>query len=520
MADLMNDSSNTGEGEEARALDRLRAALSPRVMGAAAVFAAGLLLAEVNLLSSRHFFRTDVSEGGKYTLTHNTRKLVEHLKHPVKITVLLGAADAHLLEVQHTLTAYRAISPLIEVDHVDPDRDTAEFLHLSRKFDLGAQAAEDGGVVAEAALMVQSRKQTWFIRAGQLSSMDSEGGVSLRIEERLTDAIARVQESEKSRICFVTGHGEHSIEDGGPEGLLELGRRLTRSNLLAERVPLDVPDPQAAIASCDALAVMGPARPWPPEHEKVLLERIQRGAHAVFFLDPLVDEEGRIGKSGLENVLREVGAIADPAFVLETAPELRLPSGIGEAFFATPKTHPLTVGLTTDSARLDSRVVLVASQPVRSVPGSATVTVLESSPRAVSINDLTSAGTGTPDEGKTYSLALAGELPTKESSARRRVVIAGTSNVAQNRSFRDPALYGSRRFTENTFSWLTQRPALVSVRERAPVRAGLKLTEESLNDLMRYVLIYMPLTAIFAGVFVLTRRRRKEEKSREGGSQS
>jgi hypothetical protein len=94
------------------------------------------------------------------------------------------------------------------------------------------------------------------------------------------------------------------------------------------------------------------------------------------------------------------------------------------------------------------------------------------------------------------------------------VVLVGAVNLVWGRNYHDPALYGDRLFTENALSWLSSRPAIVSVPEKAEHDVGLSLTEESLGEVLRYVLIYMPGAAALLGVFVLLRRRALEKKSR------
>ncbi len=49
---------------------------------------------------------------------------------------------------------------------------------------------------------------------------------------------------------------------------------------------------------------------------------------------------------------------------------------------------------------------------------------------------------------------------------------------------------------------------------------GLALTEESLSEVLRYVLVYMPLSAAALGAFVMLRRRGKEKRSRSGAERA
>jgi hypothetical protein len=75
-------------------------------------------------------------------------------------------------------------------------------------------------------------------------------------------------------------------------------------------------------------------------------------------------------------------------------------------------------------------------------------------------------------------------------------------------------LYGNRRLIENAISWAAARPSMLSVPEKPEREVGLSLSEESLGEVMRYVLLYMPAATGLIGGFVLLRRRSLERQSR------
>jgi hypothetical protein len=93
-------------------------------------------------------------------------------------------------------------------------------------------------------------------------------------------------------------------------------------------------------------------------------------------------------------------------------------------------------------------------------------------------------------------------------------VVVGTANLAFSQSWRDATLLGSRIFVESALSWLAAKPAIVSVPEKPSHPAGLSLTEDSLGEVLRYVLVYMPGAAILLGGLILVRRRGTERRSR------
>jgi hypothetical protein len=122
-----------------------------------------------------------------------------------------------------------------------------------------------------------------------------------------------------------------------------------------------------------------------------------------------------------------------------------------------------------------------------------------------------------------FSLAMAAELPKPAGSQAAhgpRLVVVGSANLAWSRNWQSPTTFGNRLFIESAVSWLAAQPALVSVPEKAAADVGLSLTEESLGEVFRYVLLYMPGCAAGLGLFVLLRRRARERRSRRPSHQA
>jgi hypothetical protein len=89
-----------------------------------------------------------------------------------------------------------------------------------------------------------------------------------------------------------------------------------------------------------------------------------------------------------------------------------------------------------------------------------------------------------------------------------RLFVIGSASVLWPSTFSDPVLLSTRRFVENAVSWLTQQPSLVTVPEKPGHAAGLQLTEAALDEVQRYVLLYMPLCVALVGGLMVYRRRK------------
>jgi hypothetical protein len=258
---------------------------------------------------------------------------------------------------------------------------------------------------------------------------------------------------------------------------------------------------------------------------KRVADYVRAGGNAVLLLSPALREDQRVRPTGLEPVLELASVSVGKNLVLESDESARLPRGAGELFFAKLSPHPVTRGVLHEDDKLSSKVLVVQARSVNA--GKDAQVLLESSDRAVAIDDLrplsdpslrpTLAAQVTPQR---YGLAAAAELPKPPGTATShgpRLFISGASNLAWNRNFQDPSLYGNRRLIENAVSWVATRPAMVSVPEKPEREVGVSLSEDSLSEVMRYVLLYMPGSAALVGAFVLLRRRNAEKQSRKEG---
>jgi hypothetical protein len=258
-----------------------------------------------------------------------------------------------------------------------------------------------------------------------------------------------------------------------------------------------------------------------------LTEYVRGGGNALLLLAPMLGEDRTVQASGLEPLLELANVTLGRDVVLEQDDAARLPSGSGELFFAKLRAHPITRGVLHEDDKLSSRVLVVQARSLE-VSGGATL-LMESSDQALAVADLSALGDAERRaqlagslKPRSYGLAAARELAKPAGSNNShgpRLFVSGASNLAWNRNFQDPSLYGNRRLLENAISWLAARPSMVSVPEKPTREIGLSLSEESLGEVMRYVLLFMPGSAALIGVFVLMRRRSVERKSRRDSSE-
>jgi hypothetical protein len=495
-----------------------------RWLSVAGVFAGAVIAVSANVLASRFYARWDVTTGGLYTLSQATLETLHGLSEPIDIAVFLSASDPMTLSVQQMLSSYQAETHLLRPRYVDPDRDPAEFLALQKEYGVSVGKTEDGKVVTDASLVIAHGSQHWFVNNDDMVQYNERDNTARpRLEQALTEGIRNVLSKEKTLVCFTTGHQELSADDGGPHGLAELKYRIQKDNYTTKTVDLGSPEKDQSLEGCRVVIVPGPDVAFDPASAKRLENYFAKGGNLFLLVNPILDEDNRIKPSGLESVATRGGLELGADFVIERNREFRMPQGLGETYFATPKPHDVTAGLLDDETP-KLRPLLTAAQSVRVVKDGLGQALLVTSADAFSVKDIRpfvdegrAVEKRTGDASGPFAIAAAAELAKPAASVERhgpRMVVVGTANVAFGQVFRDATMLGDRVFLESAVAWLAAKPAVVSIPEKPTHPAGLSLTEDSLGETLRYVLVYLPGSALGLGVLILFRRRATERKSR------
>jgi hypothetical protein len=491
------------------------------VWSALGVLAAAILGVTSNLLGARFYHRWDVTPAGLYTLSPASRETLDGLSERVQILVFLGRADPQLGGVKRLLAQYSAVSRLLDVRYIDPDRNPTEFMALQNRYRLTQGRAEAGHLVSDAAIVVARGDARWVIGSEDIVSYDEEHGtVKPRLEAALTEGLRQVLDPRKTEVCFSQGHDEPSTEDGGASGLGALRYALEKNNYGTRDIDLGTTASELGLERCDLAIVVAPGQAFPPAVAARLIVFVQRGKSVLIAAGPSLGEDNRAVANGLEPVLAEFGVKPRQQLIFERDPDLALPVGVaGEVFLATPKPHLITRGM-LDKGEARMRVLMQVAQGFEATGPAAPL--LATSAKAFAVGSaaaLAAPGAKVADvehdaEGP-FVVALAGQLESRDvSRPGARLVVLGSSSPLLGGTWQDQSLAGTRRFIESALAWLVSRPALVNINEKPARQVDLRFTEQSMLEVARYVLIYMPFTALGIGVLVLYRRRFARAASR------
>ncbi|MFQ6111098.1 MAG: Gldg family protein, partial [Nitrospinota bacterium] len=211
----------------------------------------------VELISSTHFRRFDLTEAGLFTLSPQSLKILAGLEErgqKVKVTAFVREVERE--NYRDILDQYSYHTRNFSYTFVDPDRQPG--------------TAKRYGITSYGTIVVDSG--------------DKEEKVFSLSEEDLANALLRVTKPGRKVVYFLKGHGENDLDELGKEGYSQVKMAIEKENyevkelvlLRAERVPED-----AAV-----LVVSGPKKPPFPQELEMLRDYIARGGKLIFMLDP------------------------------------------------------------------------------------------------------------------------------------------------------------------------------------------------------------------------------------------
>lgn len=496
-------------------------AKAPSLLG---VLAALTIAVVGNLLTARFDHRWDLTPDRRYTPSPMLQRILGGLRQDATVVVLLGRTDPLAPTIEQLLSSYRQLTPHLQIDWIDPDRDPVRF--LSRQSELGLEAGhtENGQVGSDAVLVVTAGGRRHYIEAQDLVELDPDVGDSTsHFEHAIAVALNAVFDATPPTVCFTEGHRELSLTDRSPVGLFRLGERLEHDTMTVKSVDL-AGGARVDMTECRLIVV---AAPDVPLSEGAVRQLKQETAHASLLLlgGAVPNTEGKLVSVGLEPLASLGGISLNTAVVIEKDDAFRLPGLFGETFYATPMEHPTTRGLLRGKATSPLRVVVSLAINMQRQAGSAALPLLQSSPHSILLTDVSAdqvnLATSKQHGLGSHSVAMAGTLAGTNDTLRIALLPA---NVLQNRAFETPSLLVTQAFGTSVVSWLVATQSNALEFSARPNRvAGAELSAGELSAIARYVGLVMPGCFLLVGLGVLFLRRKQtrgpENRRREGSDQ-
>ncbi|HEY4739437.1 MAG TPA: Gldg family protein [Candidatus Acidoferrales bacterium] len=425
------------------------------------------ILGFLNFLGYRHHKRFDLTSEKLYTLSDQSKRVVSGLKQNVEIIRFGKTPDQ---ELRDRFKEFTSLSPRLQFTEVDPEEKP--------------QMAKQYGVTRMNQVVVTSNGHNEI-----LQNTD---------EQDITNAIVKVTRNTVKTVCFVTGHGEKSIDGSEEEGFSGMNDALKKESYQTKSVNLvsegNVP------ADCNVLVVAGPKQAFFPQEAEMIGKYLDAGGDVLLMIDPQTDPK-------LDNVLSAWNINLGQNVVVDA-------SGVGRLFGTGPAVplvvdygeSPITRSFNGSMTFFPlARTVSIADKN-KSVPED--VELLKTSARSFTIPNLNVKEVQfDPKTAGPLSLGVSAERknPPGDNSAKGgHLVVIGNSEFAANKW---AGLQRNGDLFMNTVNWLAQDVDLISIRPKSPTNRRVTFTETQQRELTWFSLLLLPGLVILSGVYIWWKRR-------------
>ncbi|SRR5581483_2708666 len=459
------------------------------------------ILAATNFLANRYNKSYDSTSNKQFSLSDQTIKVVKNLKRDVKITYF--DETTRFNTARDLLDRYKDLSPKVHVEYIDPVKKP--------------QVARAAGFRRDVTMLVDS-------------GLRKEEAKSLT-EEDVTGALIRSLKSGERTACFVTGSGEHGLDDTGRNGYSSLKESLERNNYKTRTISLlsaAPANPAATVANpaavgtkpaapaagakpevpkdCTVLVVGGPKYAYTQPAVAAIKSYVEGGGRAVFLLDPPLNM-GRDETSPnpeLAKLLESWGVTPKVDLALDT-------SGIGAIFQLGPEvplvtsyeSHPIV----RDMKEIATAFPLARTLEVKSGDKTTVEKLFSTGENSFATTNLGSAQIRIDpkkDQKGPLVLGAAGTYNTGGAGNQGRFVVVGSSLWTANSFLR---FNGNRDLFLNAMNWLTSDEDLISIRPKETEDRRLDMNASKMSLVFWLSVVFFPLSVVTSGLMVWWRRR-------------
>jgi ABC-type uncharacterized transport system involved in gliding motility auxiliary subunit len=330
-------------------------------LAAASVLVVLGILFAINYLSTKYNKRWDLTAARQFSLSDQSKKVLQDLKQPVRIRVFARSEDFQ--RFRDRLDEYTYHSKQVTTEYIDPEKRPG--------------LAQQYGVTSLGTVV--------FEYAGRNEKVNSEA------EQELTNGLIKVIQGRQPKVYFTQGHGEKDTTNADRAGYNAIGGALTSSNFVVEKLVLaqttEVP------ADADVLVIAGPRTDFLGPEIDVLKAYLARGGKLLVMLDPVLKPD-QPQPVQLQALLKDWGIDAPNDIVLDV-------SGMGR-LIGTDESVPVAASypphaITQEFNLLTAYPLARSISPIEGgVNGRNPQKLIETGPRSWAESDIKSLSGGQP----------------------------------------------------------------------------------------------------------------------------
>ncbi len=453
------------------------------------VVAALAVLVGVNYVGSRQNWRKDFTAAQQYSLSDQTRNVLQKLDAPLRIQVFTQETDFQ--QYRDRLREYEYVSKQVTAEYIDPDKQSA--------------LAKENNIQQYGTVIVRYKDRTERVQQNT--------------EQDLTNGIIKAVSGETRKVYFTQGHGEKNPASGDRDGFGTLGEALKTENYAVETLVLA--QTGAVPEDASVVVVAGPANDFFPQEIDELKKYLDKQGKLLLLIDPPARADSP-QPTALIDLAKEWGIELGTNIIVDASGMGRLiGTDASVPVAASYPAHPITERFTIITAYPLAR----SATPVPGgTNGRTAQPFIESSPRSwaeADIAGLLSTGETSLDEAKgdkagPVPLASAVAVPAAAAAdpakpeagdapkPETRVAVVGDSDFGTNAVL---GIQGNRDMFMNVIGWLSQQENLISIRPREASDRRITLTATQQNWIVAIAMLFVPAAVFGAGIFTWWRRR-------------
>jgi ABC-type uncharacterized transport system involved in gliding motility auxiliary subunit len=475
--------------DAAAAMSRRQTRLSTIALSSVAVVLA--LLVAINYLASRRNKRWDLTANQAYSLSPQTRQILDKLDAPLTIRVFDKPTEFD--RFRDRLSEYEYGSKKVSIEYIDADK---EPIKANQN-----QVQQYGTVV--------------FDYKGKTERVTSSE------ESQLTNGLIKLITGKERKVYFTQGHGEKDTSNSERAGYSAITAALGSENFKVDLLVLL--QQQTVPADATVVVVAGPTIDLFPPEIDALRKYLQGGGKILLMLDP----PEKVDAPPLTNLIafaREWGIDVGTNVVVDA-------SGVGRLIgtdasvpvAAKYPPHPITENFRLLTAYPLARSVSAISGGTNNHTAQNFIESSANSWGETDLADLFKSGKVENNKDKDLQgpvmmgaamqeTATGGKPPdaakkdAKDEAPKPdlRLVVIGDSDFASNSAL---GIQGNRDLFLNVMNWLAQQENLISIRPKETDDRRITLTDYQQKGVMLLALAGLPIAVFGIGVYTWARRR-------------
>lgn len=422
------------------------------------------ILIVINLLSSQHRLRFDLTASKRYSLCAQTIKVLKNLREPVKV-IGFFTDGAEKTKARELLEEYRYPSSKFKYTFIDPDRHPLE--------------AKRYGITRYNTVVISCEKK--------------EEKVFSMTEEGLTNALIRVTRPGKKTIYFLSGHGEHNVEDIGKVGYTQIKEALLRQGYEVKSLMLfqtgKVPKDAAT------LVIAGPKKSILSGEIETISDYLNGEGRLFLLLDPESGDE-------FGYLLKERGVTLGQDVIIDKMSSLFGGDYLMPVVLKYSSSHPVTKDFRLACFLVMARSVRPSKDTSKDISVETLAWTSGSDWAETDLNALKQGKVSFDEKTDRPGPTPVAIVSAKESS---RLVVFGDSDFISNTYL---GLSGNKDLFLNAINWLTEEKDLVAIPPKEIKNIPLILTKNQAKMIFWIPVVIMPGFVLISGISVYLKRRK------------